>query len=152
MNFPLSGFPTFAFSLNYFPCHLVLMLMFNVCLFPPVTYIIYLNSITILGWRTKGSVESVTLWQNQFALWFRPRGTFSSVKQRNFPLFNSNLLLLVINTVTCDVSLKLLLSYSHLWNSLSLGWYKPLMHAHIEKGLVLCIEGVKSMQQLKVAA
>lgn len=37
------------------------MLIFNVCLFPPVTYIIYLNSITILGWRTKGSVESVTL-------------------------------------------------------------------------------------------
>lgn len=68
VNFPLSGFPTFPFSLNYLPFHLVPMLIFDACLFPPVTYIIYLSSVTILGWRTKGSVESVTLWQNQFAL------------------------------------------------------------------------------------
>lgn len=37
------------------------MLVFNAYLFPPVTCIIYLSSVTILAWRTKSSVESVTL-------------------------------------------------------------------------------------------
>lgn len=61
VNFPLTGFPTFAFSLNYLPFHLVPMLVFNAYLFPPVTCIIYLSSVTILAWRIKSSVESVTL-------------------------------------------------------------------------------------------
>lgn len=58
----------------------------------------------------------------------------------------------MINTATCDVSLKLLTSYSHVLNPLSLGWCKDLMCVHIEKGLLLCREGVKGVQHLKVAA
>lgn len=49
VNFPLIGFPTFAFSLNYLPGHLVSMLIFNSHLFPPVTYVIYLSYVAILG-------------------------------------------------------------------------------------------------------
>lgn len=61
VKFPLAWFPTFAFSLTYFLCNLVLMFIFNAYVFPPVTYIICLNSVTILGWRTEGSVESLTV-------------------------------------------------------------------------------------------